>query len=585
MFPFDRPRPIQKEFMSDLKSSLENGENFIAEVPTGVGKTAAVLSVSLEYALGNGKRVLFLTPRHSQHMIALETIRKINSRGYNVRATDMVGKKWFCNIDGIELLSTSEFNDYCRLLSNDERCEYYNATFSGAKLSSESQQILASLPAVVSSEEVKRICGRVCPYEIAMASAKRADVVIGDYFHLFSGARQSFLSRIKAKLEDLIVIFDEAHNLPSRIRGQLSSKLTMKMVERATKEAKLFGFFELSGELKRMKRFFREKTEKLVPKDVFPDEMLNFSAELERAGEVVKKERKRSYMSSVGKFIGAWLESVDGFARIYRNPNESGYGEYVLNSMDPSVLSKEVGEKSLMVLMSGTMRPLQMYADLLGIGARMKKYPSPFPRSNRLDIVITSVTTRYSRRGNETYSRIGLYIKELMSTVRGSMAFFFPSYMMMNRIVKIVGSRMVMVEKQGMSKDEKERFVRKFLSGDNVMFGVVSGSFSEGVDYPGNRIKLLGIVGLPLARPDLETKTLIDYYDSKFGKGWLYAYTYPAMNRVIQTAGRSIRSENDRAVVLYMDERYAWPKYRSFLPTTAEVHSTIPYARIMEFLG
>ncbi len=590
LFPFKSARKYQDRFMADVKEVVEEGGTLFAEVPTGVGKTSAVLSSSLEKSLEDGYRVLFLTPRHSQHMIVLETVSLINRKGHMIRVSDLVGKKWLCNIDGIEFLTNAEFNDYCRIIRDEEKCEYYNNTYNNGRLTRDAYDAIEGAGSVESSEALKRRCHFLCPYEIAIALARRSEVVVADYFHLFSPARDSFLSRIGGKLGNFIIIVDEAHNLPDRIRSNMSRKLSATMIERGIKEAKLFGFNDAVPLLKHIKAVFREKGERMMSREEFvghiekESDMVEAAEFLIRSGEEIKKERKRSYLSSIGNFLLEWHEAGHEYAFIYRNLERS---ELSLACLDPSVFSKPVIDSAhASIFMSGTLRPIEMYARLLGgSDAVLRSYPSPFPKSNRMDIILTSVTSRFSKRDDENMGRISLIIDHLLDMIRWSMAFFFPSYSFMKKIhSKIRRKDRVMMEKQGMTKGEREGFYRSFLSSNKVLFGVSSGSFSEGIDYPGNKIKLVGIVGLPLGNPDLETQFLIDYYERKFGSGWNYAYAFPAIIKAIQAAGRSIRSEKDRGVIVYMDERFAWKNYRRLLPEGAEVVDRLPYEKIVNFL-
>src|SRR3989344_5688875 len=133
MFPFSVVRPVQQAFMNDIAEALEKRQHLIANAPTGLGKTAATLSVTLDYALKNQKTVFFLTPKHSQHQIAVETLRLMKEKqradgGTQFTACDLIGKKWLCSVLGIEELTTSEFGEYCRAMVKDERCRYYANT-------------------------------------------------------------------------------------------------------------------------------------------------------------------------------------------------------------------------------------------------------------------------------------------------------------------------------------------------------------------------------------------------------------------------------------------------------------------------
>ena len=146
----------------------------------------------------------------------------------------------------------------------------------------------------------------------------------------------------------------------------------------------------------------------------------------------------------------------------------------------------------------------------------------------------------------------------------------------------------MLIEKQNLSKEEKEKILDEFKKNKDkgsVLLAVSTGNFGEGIDLPGDFLKGVVIVGLPLSKPDLETQELIKYYDNKFGKGWDYGYLVPAMNKCLQSAGRCIRSETDRGVIVFLDERFAWPNYNRFFPKGEVEVSTDYLEKIDGFFG
>lgn len=599
LFPFDKIREGQRDLIRDVELCLREGRSLIANAPSGVGKTAATLSPALEYALRHDKVVFFLTPRHSQHRIVIETLQRIREK-FDVKFTvvDIIGKKWLCPVPGIELLSTSDFNDYCATVKKEERCIFYNNTRRIGGLTSKAQEIferiLNSKP--LHAEELKAMCKGLCPYEIALEVARRSRVVICDYYHLFSPIRNVVLSRINRELEDLILIVDEAHNLPERIRKVLSGKITTRSLSLAQKEAKVFGFIELSEKveeiekaLKDLAREMRVDEERYVEKEEFIkrieeiEEYDSLIEELESAAIEVRESRKKSYLGSLARFLDLWIGEDVGYARILRKEKKNEKTKVTLRyiCLDPMIISKEIFDNvHTAILMSGTLSPMSMYKNVLGLNERTlcNKYKSCFPSENRLNLIVPDVTTQYTRRTEENYKKIAEYIVRISSVLKGNFAAFFPSYEVRDDILRMLRDqlgRQVFIEKQDMTKEEKSKFFERFMQSNNAaLFGAQSGSFAEGVDFFGGILKCVVVVGLALSKPDLETRALIDYYDYKFGKGWKYGYIYPAVNRALQSAGRCIRSEKDRAVVIFMDKRFLWKNYRIAFPVDFEFKIT-----------
>ena len=225
--------------------------------------------------------------------------------------------------------------------------------------------------------------------------------------------------------------------------------------------------------------------------------------------------------------------------------------------------------------MSGTLFPQEMYKNILGFPENtvLKSYDSSFSKENRLNLIVPDVTTKYSKRTDENYAKMAKYIVTCVNKIKGNCAVFFPSYFirdMLYRMIKPHLEKVILLEEQNSNKEERKKVYNRFVSLHKegaVLLGVQAGSFSEGIDLAGDFLNGVIVIGIPLERPDLMTKSLIDFYDKKFDRGWDYGYSYPAMIRCIQAAGRCIRTETDRGVCIFMDERFLWGNYKKVFPT------------------
>lgn len=617
LFPFSEVREKQDELMESCRETIKQGESLVAHAPTGLGKTAATLTAALEYAMENNKKVFFLTPRHSQHNIAVETVKKMQERhGVELTVIDLLGKKWLCNVDGVEEMTSRDFKDYCQTLRDEERCDFYTAMYDmdEHQLKSEAKKKLDSLEGNPKhAEDFKRDTPRFCPYYMMMELARRSDLIIADYFHIFHpGVRESIFERAGCVLEDTILIVDEAHNLPSRTRSLFSDSMSIPQLDRAITEAEKFGFYEMEEKLEQLmslvKSLAAEKfesgshEEKLQKKDL-KDSIQNIQnygeliVDLETIAEEVRDEREKSYCGGIAEFLDAWNGDDNGFFRGIRRTRSSAGNRYIevrYTCLDPQVSTKQPLNKChSSILMSGTLTPQSMYADLLGLetSTNLEAFKSPFPDENQLSLMVPAVTTRYSERDESMYRKYAWYLSKSFDSVPGNAGVFFPSYSFMHRVKELLEqktSRQLFVENQSMNKERKQRLFEGFASrkdeGDAVLLAVAAGSLGEGVDYPGDIMKAAFIVGLPLQKPDLETKALINFYNYKFGKGWDYGYSYPAVNRAIQAAGRVIRSKDDKGVMVYLDERYDWSNYRKVFPPGLDFTKTrAPWQEIEEF--
>ncbi|MBI4014599.1 MAG: ATP-dependent DNA helicase [Candidatus Aenigmarchaeota archaeon] len=586
LFPFSSVRPQQKEFMDDVRSAVSSGSHLIANAPTGIGKTAAALSPALEYALENQKTVFFLTPRHSQHVIALETLKKLREKA-SFRVADLIGKKWLCSYD-MDDFSSSEFTDFCHSLVKDERCPFYKASRTDDRtMTAQAKAALAGMDGFLHAEEFKHLVSKnFCAYELLMEAARTSSVVIADYYHIFSPARAATLLRLKKEMKDIIFIVDEAHNLPARVRDLMSEKLTSFSLVRAEEEAEKHGLGEaksIASQAYNALNALAKGEESYVTKEAFLGEIerrignvKTIIETLEEASSFVRKNARKSYLASLLKFITSWEAAGEGYVRTIRKAPARTGGTYVslsLSCLDPSLFTKEVIEGShSTVLMSGTLYPQDMYREILGVpkNVAMKSYDSPFRKENRLNIILPSVTTKYSTRNEESYKKIASYVSSCINAIKGNCAVFFPSYAFRDAVRALIKvEKPVLLEEKEANKEQRQQLYNRFVSLHRTgaaLLAVQAGSFSEGVDMAGDFLNGVIVVGIPLEHPDLETKALIDYYDTRFGRGWDFGYAYPAMIRSIQAAGRCIRTENDRGVCVFMDQRFLWSNYRKVFP-------------------
>src|SRR3989344_5747891 len=606
LFPFASVRPHQKEFMDDVRNAESSGSHLIANAPTGIGKTAAALSPALEYSLENGKPVFFLTPRHSQHVIALETLKKLREKA-SFRVADIIGKKWLCSYD-MDDFSSSEFMDFCRALVKDERCPFYKASRTNEKvMTGQANATLAGMDGFLHAEEFKqRVSKNFCAYELLMETARTSSVVIADYYHIFSPARTATLLRLKKEMKDIIFIVDEGHNLPSRVRVLMSEKITSFSRVRGEEEAekhKLEEAKNIASQAYNALNALAKSEESYVTKEAFLGELerrtgsMNTMIEtLEEASSFVRKNSRKSYLASLLKFIISWEAAGEGYVRTIRKAPARTGGTYVslsLSCLDPSLFTKEVIEGShSTILMSGTLYPPDMYREILGFprNVAMKSYDSPFRKENRLNIILPSVTTKYSTRNEESYRKIASYVSSCVNAIKGNCAVFFPSYAFRDAVHPLIKvQKPVLLEEKNANKEQRQQLYNRFVAMHRTgaaLLAVQAGSFSEGIDLAGDFLNGVIVVGIPLEHPDLETKALIDYYDARFGRGWDFGYAYPAMIRSIQAAGRCIRTENDRGVCVFMDQRFLWANYRKVFPSDFKfIVTDAPEQEIRRFWG
>lgn len=609
LFPYDKIRPEQDELVKDVRDAVTRKKCLIAHAPTGLGKTAAALAPALEFALANKKTVFFLTSRHTQHIMAVDTaklIRQKHNAAFSV--VDLVGKKHMCARDDVSGLFSGQFHQYCKSLTETDGCQFYLNFKKGSMLTSESKVVIARIAAgPMHSDEVVSVskkCG-VCPYEAAIASSREASLVIADYNYVFSGKiRENFLRKSGKKLEDSIIIVDEGHNLPDRLREMLTDKISSASVERALKEAASDG--ELTEFLTAIRNALlglgADLGEKTIAKEQLLGKLKGYDLpgmieKMALVAETMKAGEQQSFIGSIASFMESWQDSDEGYSRIlYSGQGQRGRViSLSYRCLDPALAAASVVKQAhSVIMMSGTLTPTAMYRDILGFpeSTVLKEYRNPMPKDNRLALIVASATTKFSERTTGQYVKLADVCAGASSAIPGNVILFFPSYTVMEEVHKHLHAKLgkeVIKEHPNLSKDEKQKMLHQFRSAyfkGAVLLAVIGGSFSEGIDLPGNLLNGVVIVGLPLGQPDLETKELIRYYDARFGRGWDYGYVFPAFTKALQSAGRCIRTETDRGVLLFVDERYASDRYYSCFPKDLSPKTTAFYEQaIREFFA
>src|SRR3989338_8575364 len=489
-FPHEIVRESQKELIEDLDMCMKDKKVLVAHAPTGLGKTASALSVALKYAIAEDKTVFFLTNRHTQHQIAVNTLKMMRTKlGENILCIDLIGKRWMCNQEVAGLFG-NEFNEFCKSVVEKGECEFYNKVL-----------------------------------------VKKAKVLIGDYYYMFNPFVQStVLKKLGKEVEDIILIVDEGHNLPNRITDMLSSNLSSYTLKNAIVEAKRFSYGgiiiwlqELMRVLNELAEFEGNEKECLVDKGEFTREVTKFVdydlliEQLQIAAEEIRKKQQKSYLGGIGSFLESWKGEDEGYARIL-SIKPSKYGDVTTLSyscLDPSIITKDIFSRIHSgIIMSGTLKPTFMYKDILGISKGVEKeYSSPFPLENKLSIIIPETSTKFTVRGEGMYQQIAQKCSQLCSLIPGNVALFFPSYDLRDRIsLFIETTKKKFWEKSEMSKEEKEEFLSQFKAEKDkggVLLGVTGANFAEGIDLPGDLLNGVVVIGLPLARPDLKTREII----------------------------------------------------------------------------
>jgi len=618
LFPYDEIRDGQKRFTRDVTMAVQSGKHLVAQAPTGIGKTAAALAPALAAALEQKKTVLFLTSRQSQHRIAVETLRLVaDRRGARFALVDLVSKRDMCLRPEASDMHPARFGDFCAAETRSQSCSFLGEV--------DGDTLARVRGGVLHVEELMAVSRKahLCPHMVALQAAQGAQVVVADYNHLFSDLREQSLGKLGLALSDCIVVVDEAHNLPDRIRGSHSHRVTPYLLDQVDQEATGQHDKQVIADVRALRQALDAMAAKAEADGKAQDDRAASSPrrvarldveELPAAFEAARNkglfgthrtladaiESLKPLVTKVRKGTDSvvhaeeLLEALDDWGRFRAGGLrylewDGGAATLHVRLLDPSLAARTVFQKvHCAILMSGTLRPPEMVRDLLGLEegrTLVRTYPSPFPPEHRLIVVGQGFTTRYTGRSPELWRRMAMQVRDLCKAARGNVAAFAPSYAILRELraalddLEAEGAghgKHLVVEDPAWLKSDRDA-VLDTLTGERkrngaLLLAVLGGSFSEGVDFKDNLLSGIAIVGLPLAPPDLEVDAAIGYLETRHpGKGRAYGYTYPAMSKVLQAMGRGIRSATDKCAILLLDERYLQPPYRQLLPDEAVV--------------
>lgn len=590
-FPYDNPREGQTELAETVFRTVRLGKRLFAGAPTGIGKTMSTLYPAVK-ALGQGycDRIFYLTARASTRREAYAAAGKIFSCGAKLRTVVLYAKEQLClNEGGCKRGATSR----CTPGECPFARGYYDRV-DGAIAELLSRQ--NGFPRVILEEVAKK--HRVCPYELSLDLSLFCEIIICDYNYVFDPAvyLRRYFDEGEGERGAYVFLVDEAHNLPDRARDMCSARLESAPFEAVYArvdpkaepklEGALGGFVMAMHRLARLCTENRQKHEDGTESGYYinraPFEKFSEQAELcRRALDAALKADPFHPMTNEIAELSALLRRYCGIAEYY-DAHFLTYAELVrgefsvqLYCLDPSgVLHSAAARARAAVFFSATLTPLDYFADVLGGGknALTLELPSPYDPENLSVTVVPSISTRMEDRA-KSYKRIATYIAAAVSAKAGNYMVYFPSYDYLDKVYERFAARYpqvtCIVQRPGMSVSEREAFLSAFKADEGhlrVGFCVLGGSFSEGVDLPGSRLIGTVIVGVGIPGLSNERNILRDYYENKCERGYDYAYTFPGMNRVLQAAGRVIRREEDRGIVVLIDSRYAEEPYLHLYP-------------------
>jgi DNA excision repair protein ERCC-2 len=638
LFPY-KPRKNQIAIMQTIKHSLVSKRDIVFESGTGSGKTICILTSTLDFAMEYNKKIIYSTRTNAQQRQVILELRELRNKNkgikHNIFGVGIQGRANMCILARTDPEfskgSSEELSKFCSnekkkakssIKDKDKGCLYYCNFLDKKKVETVKEWVKKELP---TAEEFIEYCEQrqLCPYETNRVLMRESPLVVVPYIYVFDlMIRNMLFDSLSVSEEDMILIVDEAHNLPDYLRDLYSIQLSMYMLNSCIFEAEKYGDpsivdgrFSVSEFCKILssivedlrdtyvygimengiRRVPLKKNDAFIPSHEFETEILSrlkitsktlhdIIGDLVAYGEKIQEYRQkdgklpRSYLHKLGLFLDFWISlELDQYSKLVvdasagKNPRIEAY------CLDPSVGTEIIRDFHNSIHMSGTLEPLEEYRDSIGLPeiTELVGYPSPFPNDNRRIMFVNDVTTKYDEinKDGKILTRMQDYVANICNTFTKNTMVFFPSFSVMsmfkNQECLNNINRGIYFEEQDMSQTALMELVSDFKNHGNqnsegaALFSVIGGRISEGMDFPAEQLEIAVIVGIPYPKPTARQRGLQRYYDFKFGKGWEYTVEAPTARKLLQSIGRLIRNEKDRGVAVILDRRA--PRFKKYI--------------------
>lgn len=567
-FPYQY-RDGQRELVASVYRTILRKKKLFIQAPTGVGKTMATIFPAVKaVGEGLGDKVFYLTAKTITRTVAEQAFQTLKQSGLEYKVVTLTAKEKICFCEKAEC--------------NPEACPYAKGHFD--RVNDAVYEMITTMGSM-DRESIERQAKKhkVCPFEMGLDVSLWVDAVICDYNYVFdpNAHLKRFFS--EGKKGEYLFLIDEAHNLVERGREMYSASL-YKEEFLQMKKAMKYENVKLARQLDGCNRILLEMKRECVTYrehhsiSHFSLKLLNVMNELQKMIEEREQidEEVREFYFHVRNFLNIYEELDENYA-IYTELEENGAFKLKLFCVNPAVnLQNFLSQGNSTIFFSATLLPIRYYKKLLSV--ETDDYAiyahSPFAEENRLLVLGQDVSTKYTRRGADMYERFGIYIKNVMQAKPGNYLAFFPSYQFLEAVRDAFNRHRTeemccMVQEQNMDESEREAFLQAFeedREGSLVGFCVMGGIFSEGIDLTEERLIGAIIVGTGLPQVCYEREILKQYFERHGEDGFDYAYLYPGMNKVLQAAGRVIRTEEDRGVIALLDDRFLGRRYQEIFP-------------------
>ena len=584
-FPYN-PRSDQKRIIREINKLASEGSRILFDAPTGYGKTPVVLSALLPIAISLRKPIIWIVRTGNETDRPIEELKVIHDKlGLRFLGLSIRGKRDMCLEARNRGISDHEgVSVLCRRIR--EKCPYYrNLLKSHIKL---------SVPLTFSEILKYGERNKLCPYFLQLNQASNAILISMSYNYLLS-ERIMWSIRYFVRLKGAFLVVDEAHNLQSAVSSVNSDRITIGTVDRALKELERFKEKRaraLMEKIKKVRKTLEMEARALTGEDdvfdpliiiekaeIFDDDFGYAKKLVSQIYSLQLREGKspRSSLRHLITFFEESIQNLDTEGVVFLKYKEKD--KYVFERWDMRAAEalRDIWKLfSSIIFMSGTLKPFNAFADIVGINKHNDIVASfQIPRENVLSLILKGISTRGEVLSSEMKQKYIKALSQLIENINKNTAIFFASYRIMNDLIDSIiklcekMNRGIFIEREGMRGDEARKILNEFrVSKGSILCATMMGRFAEGADFPGEALEAIILVGIPFERMTVRTSLYIDYYEKLYGteKGRFYAYILPALRRASQAMGRALRSPTDKAIIIAADERYWERRYFNLLP-------------------
>ncbi|MEO8380954.1 MAG: ATP-dependent DNA helicase [Acidobacteriota bacterium] len=575
-FPFDVVRPGQEQIISAVARGIYQRDSLLVSAPTGIGKTMAVLYPAVRQSLKLGKKLFYLTSKTLQQDAAVEALRRLNDGSFRV----------------LRIRAKSKMCAHTEMICHEDFCPFaaqYTSKMEKSGLLNHLVTSMSYFDPEVTFELARE--HQVCPFEVSLELIEQADVIVCDYNYIFDPYVGLKAYSQENDYGDCVLVVDEAHNLVDRGRGYYSPELHEKSFDeiRAHMMSRNCWIEGWEDQLEVLRAHFHELAAVLEDdvrqslcdpsRELFLEQRTEWERiVLEYIGWKIENRIAEEedplidFYFKLVKFANLLAENGDEFAHLVER-TDAGI-KLKIFCKDPSRFLGKIFESAhATIALSATLEPFEFYRKTLGFPeARTAELslPSPFPRENRKIVIVSDVDTTYKRRADH-YERIALSVADIADAGHGNFLALFPSYAFLREVSERMPptEKRVMIQRNDMTDYERNAILdilRTRSRKGNLILAVSGGMYAEGIDYQGDMLSGVMVVGPALPQVSFEQELLKQYYDEQYGAGFEFAYLIPGMTRVVQSAGRVIRSETDIGVIALLCKRFTQETYTRYFP-------------------